>query len=243
MTERHANSLYRSATALHIGPSSLYWEGDELVIDIDEITMPVPSRIRGRIRVHPAAIVNHTVTLDEAGQHRWSALAPCARINVDLNKPGLSWSGSAYLDSNAGDAPLEQAFSHWNWSRMTLGDGTAVLYDVAPRGSTGDEEKKENFSIALKFDARGNVQSFNPPPIASLQASGWRIARTTRNDADHQASIIQTLEDTPFYARSLIASQMLGEPVIAMHESLSLDRFQSKWVQCLLPFRMPRAKR
>jgi carotenoid 1,2-hydratase len=37
-----------------------------------------------------------------------------------------------------------------------------------------------------------------------------------------------------------VASQLLGQPVVAMHESLSLDRFRSRWVQMLLPFRMPR---
>jgi carotenoid 1,2-hydratase len=26
----------------------------------------------------------------------------------------------------------------------------------------------------------------------------------------------------------------------AVHESLSLDRFQARWVQAMLPFRMPR---
>jgi len=34
---------------------------------------------------------------------------------------------------------------------------------------------------------------------------------------------------------------LLGESVTAMHESLSLDRFRARWVQMLLPFRMPRA--
>jgi carotenoid 1,2-hydratase len=31
--------------------------------------------------------------------------------------------------------------------------------------------------------------------------------------------------------------------VRAMHESLSLARFDSRWVQTLLPFRMPRSAR
>jgi carotenoid 1,2-hydratase len=52
--------------------------------------------------------------------------------------------------------------------------------------------------------------------------------------------VVQTLEDAPFYARSVVASQLQGESVNAVHESLSLDRFRSGWVQVLLPFRMPR---
>jgi carotenoid 1,2-hydratase len=50
----------------------------------------------------------------------------------------------------------------------------------------------------------------------------------------------QTLEDAPFYSRSLLQTQLLGSPATAIHESLDLDRFASRWVQCLLPFRMPR---
>jgi carotenoid 1,2-hydratase len=53
--------------------------------------------------------------------------------------------------------------------------------------------------------------------------------------------IAQTLEDTPFYARSVLRSGSSGavsEPI--MHESLDLDRFKKAWVRALLPFRMPR---
>ena len=67
----------------------------------------------------------------------------------------------------------------------------------------------------------------------------WRIPRRTRC-APGLARIWDTLEDTPFYARSVIDTSMLGEPVRAMHESLYLDRFDTRWVQALLPFRMPR---
>jgi carotenoid 1,2-hydratase len=33
----------------------------------------------------------------------------------------------------------------------------------------------------------------------------------------------------------------LGAVAPAIHESLDLNRFRARWVQCLLPFRMPRA--
>jgi carotenoid 1,2-hydratase len=51
------------------------------------------------------------------------------------------------------------------------------------------------------------------------------------------------LEDTPFYARSNVAGRLLGENILAFHESLDLDRFDSRWVEVLLPFRMPRRAR
>jgi len=50
----------------------------------------------------------------------------------------------------------------------------------------------------------------------------------------------RTLTDAPFYARSLLDAQWLGERVDVMHESLSLDRLRSPVVRAMLPFRMPR---
>jgi len=52
--------------------------------------------------------------------------------------------------------------------------------------------------------------------------------------------VVRTLEDTPFYARSVVRTQLCGQTVEAMHETLSATRFASPMVQALLPFRMPR---
>ena len=71
----------------------------------------------------------------------------------------------------------------------------------------------------------------------------WRMARQTRSDAAGKARVIKTLEDTPFYSRSIIEASVGGATVTGMHESLSLDRFDTRWVQSLLPFRMPRIAR
>ena len=66
------------------------------------------------------------------------------------------------------------------------------------------------------------------------------MARSTRSDAGSAPRVTQALEDGPFYARSVIQAQWSGEPVTALHESLSLARFGAGWVRLLLPFRMPR---
>ena len=77
-------------------------------------------------------------------------------------------------------------------------------------------------------------------PSASPPHSAWRVQRTARGEADAPLHVLQNLTDAPFYARSLLNAHWLGEPVTAMHESLSLQRFDSAWVQAMLPFRMPR---
>jgi carotenoid 1,2-hydratase len=235
MTERGRAGVQASASALAIGPSALRWDGAALTVDIDEIAAPIPRRLRGRVRLHPAALMDRSYSLDAAGRHRWHPCAPCARVEVNLTHPALHWAGAAYFDSNAGDAPLEDAFSEWDWSRAHLHGGTetAVLYEAARRDGT-------RTSLAMKFDAAGTVSAFDPPPRVALPETGWRIARITRSDAATTARVERTLEDTPFYARSVLAATMLGERVTTVHESLSLDRFRAKWVQMLLPFRMPR---
>jgi carotenoid 1,2-hydratase len=76
-------------------------------------------------------------------------------------------------------------------------------------------------------------------PEQALPHSKWRIARATRSD-DGQPRLLRTLEDTPFYARSVVAHRLCGSDLHSVHESLDLDRFRAPLVQAMLPFRMPR---
>ena len=61
-----------------------------------------------------------------------------------------------------------------------------------------------------------------------------------RTQADDPSSLVATLEDTPFYARSHIRTKLLGVETEAMHESLALGRLRSPIIKSLLPWRMPR---
>ncbi len=231
MTERGAGAVQRSATELVIGPSAISWDGAAVELRLDEWAMPVPRRIRGRVRLHPAALYGERFTLDAAGLHRWQPIAPGARVEVALERPGLRWSGPAYFDTNDGSGPLEESFQAWEWSRASTRAGAAVLYEAQRRDGTGQ-------CLALQFDRAGGVTPFCPPDRVSLPRTRWRIARSTR--ADGPARVMRTLEDTPFYARSVLTTRLLGEEVTAVHESLCLDRFRAPWVQAMLPFRMPR---
>jgi carotenoid 1,2-hydratase len=233
MTERGSAHIQRSQNDLTIGPSRLAWDGSALEIDIIERTMPWAGHIRGQVRVRPEAMTGRSFALDAAGQHRWSPLAPRAQVEVILQRPEVSWKGVGYFDSNDGDVPLEQSFASWTWSRAPIEGGTAILYDVTPHSGTGA-------SLALRINRTGSVTDFAAPPLATLPKTRWRVPRATRADGGH-ASVRQTLEDTPFYARSVLNSRLLGQEVTALHESLSLQRFRSPVVQAMLPFRMPRA--
>jgi carotenoid 1,2-hydratase len=234
MTERGRGSVQRSATHLQVGPSHLRWERDTLVLRLAETTAPWPTRLRGEVRLHPTALQPRSHALDAQCLHRWWPVAPCAQVEVDLSSPALRWRGRGYFDSNRGDEPLADAFRYWHWSRAALCDGgSAVMYDAQRRDSG-------KTSLALRFNAHGGMATLQAPPQTTLAPSAWRLARSTRGDFGASATVRRTLEDGPFYVRSLVASRWLGEPVCAMHESLSLDRFRRPWVQALLPFRMPR---
>jgi carotenoid 1,2-hydratase len=153
---------------------------------------------------------------------------------VDLQQPALRWQGHAYLDSNEGDEPVERAFDDWDWSRATMANGdTTVIYDVRPL--QGPERV-----IAQRFRPDGDHEAFAAPPRYPLPTSGWRIARQVRGEAEPAPRLMRTLEDTPFYVRSQIASRLLGEDVVSIHETLDVPRVASLPVRLMLPWRMPR---
>lgn len=233
MTERAGRHVRRDRDRFVVGPSRMIWEDGGLTVVVDEVCMPLPRRLRGRIRLEPRALTGHGEFLDAHHRHLWRPLAPLADIRVDFDQPDLHWSGSGYLDMNHGSEPLENGFRHWTWARGDRETGAAVIYDATRRdGST--------LELALQFDAAGRTRRFAAPPVQPLPTTLWRVGRSTRSQAPADTRVLRTFEDTPFYARSSIEARFDGTPVEMVHEALDLDRFASRWVQTLLPFRMPR---
>lgn len=234
MTERGRSRLQRSASSYTLGPSRVHWDGEALVYDIDELAVPLPRRVRGRVRVRPEGLSTFVTALDAHGRHRWGPIAPCARVEVQFEQPALRWSGHAYVDNNEGDEPVDRGFVEWDWSRTELADGsTAVIYDVRPRDGP-------DRVIAARFARDGSASSFEPPPRQRLPRSAWGLPRHMRTEPGTTARVLQTLEDTPFYVRSLLASGLFGEAVTSVHETLDLPRVVSLPVRLMLPWRMPR---
>lgn len=231
MTERGSRWITRDDEHFAIGPSALAWNGGVLTIRIDEVAVPVPRRVRGTIRVRPETVLDQPMALDADGRHVWHPVSPRAHVAVDMQNPSWSWNGLGYLDGNSGSAPLEDAFADWTWSRVSLPDRTAVLYDVAERSGA-------RTSLALELDLAGRLTEAAPPPVAPLAGTRWGLSRSTRSDCEPR--LVRSLEDAPFYARASLATHWQGRPATVMHERLSLDRFRMPVVQMMLPFRMPR---
>lgn len=232
MTERNRGAVSRDADSLAIGPSRLRWDGNALEVELHEWAVPIPRPIRGRVRLHPKVINGEPIELHPNGRHRWTPVSPATRVEVELDRPGLRWAGAGYLDHNAGTEPLERGFDSWFWSRAATRRGPVVLYETRLRSG-------QQHALTLHFDADGRCHRLPPPQSIELPATRWRIRRPTRSE-DGTGRIDATWEDTPFYARSLVTTRLLGEPVKAVHESLALRRFSTPWVQFMLPFRMPR---
>ena len=233
MTERGRGALYRGHDFLTIGPSSLHWDGESLAIHIDEVTAPIPRRLRGIVRLWPEAMMARDYPLDPAGAHVWHPLATRAPVEVAMERPDLNWRGEGYLDGNFGAAPLEHSFSDWRWSRAHLRWDTAVLYEGRRRDGSA-------FALGLRFDPAGGAREVELPPEVVLPRTRWRMPRVTRCDEGRRVRIRRTWEDTPFYARTALSTHLFGEAADAVHESLSLDRLDRLSTRLMLPFRMPR---
>ncbi len=236
MTERGLNELEASHDRIRIGRSSAHWSGDELSLELDELCVPLPFRIRGRVRLRARSVNQRAFTLDARGGHQWQPVFPCAEAEISLERPALNWRGKAYFDTNRGQVPLEDDFHGWQWCRMTSNSGAStIVYD---RELIGGERR----CLALGFDPDGRLSEFEAGAEKDLPTTAiWRIPRGARGHPGQDAPArIETLEDTPFYARSMMTAEQRGEILEGVHESLSMERFRRGWVRMLLPFRMPR---
>lgn len=239
LTERGSGDLVRSDSAISIGPSHCRWRDGRLELEVDEVTVPWPRRLKGKVSVALPSLSAECYSLDDAGQHRWWPIAPSCQVAVDFERPGLQWRGAAYVDSNAGVVPLEQSFAGWHWSRTETASGQGYIhYRTEPLVG-------KPCSLQLAFDDRGTVDSQGVSSIVTPLAKTriWRVTREAVLPPGALVGRVDTLEDTPFYARSRLALSVGENSQIAMHESLDLRRFNRRWVQTLLPFRMPRRAR
>jgi carotenoid 1,2-hydratase len=229
MTERGDRDLQRSRDCFQVADSQWRWENDGLTIDLNELGVPWPRRIRGQVRLTPDWLSNAAFPLSRDGAHVWHPFAPRARVVADFSQPALKWQGSGYLDGNHGSAPLQTAFRGWNWSRLTTPEATQITYDLDPWNAPP-------WSLTLRADHGGRLGPATDGGRMDLPRTGWRVRRT----APAGTVVTRSLEDTPFYARSEITGRLGAEHGHGVHESLDLQRLSQGWVNCLLPFRMPR---
>jgi carotenoid 1,2-hydratase len=232
MTDRGQQALTLERDGIHIGPSSMRWENDALVVDIDEMSWPHLHRLKGRVTVHPEAVTSVELPLTDEGTHVWRPFAPDARIEVALERPGWSWSGHGYFDANFGTRALEQDFSFWTWGRYPTRRGALTFYDAARRDGT-------ELGVAVSFE-RERAQVVDAPPRTPFRRSLWAVRRETRADPGTKPRQVKAMLDAPFYCRSAVETVVHGERTVGVHEALDLDRFASPLLKPMLAVKVPR---
>ena len=232
MTERGRGALARDATTLGIGPSAMRWDGDALTIAIDETTVPLPKTLRGEVVVRPLGLTKAGFVLDAAGRHRWRPLAPLCDVEVRFEAPALAWRGTGYFDTNEGDEPLEAGFRSWTWARFDAGECARIFYDVVQ----ADGVKR---GLALEV-ADGKITPTAEAVYQDVARTGWGIARAVPCELGGTPTLVRTLENAPFYARSAIRARIDDVERDGVHETLSLSRLVKPAVRFMVPFRMPR---
>ncbi len=234
MTDRGRSALRQDADELVVGPSSMRWQDDSLVITVNELSAPPRvSRVRGTITVSPSAITSVEATLTQDGSHIWRPFAPTCDIHVDLEAPGWQWDGHGYFDANFGTRALEQDFTYWTWGRFPTQAGSTCFYDATLRdGST--------LALGVHFDANGKASLLTPPPRTRLPRSLWAVARETRADSGYAPKQVQNMLDVPFYSRASVKTCIDGFESIGVHEALDLKRFRTPFLKPMLACRVPR---
>lgn len=234
-SEYAADAVQRDSHHLVIGRNRLHWQDDGCRFVIDDRSAPLRRALRGTLTVRPHALLDCRLNLDSSGRHQWQPLALGADVEVTFDAPRLHWRGTGYLDSNRGLRPLEHDFLGWDWSRTHGARQGELLYDV--RRVDGS---RHCHRLQVTQDGRSTL--LDAPQEATLPATTlWRLPRTTRATGG-RCAVRATWEDTPFYARSLIETEIDGTRHLAVHESLSLPRFVHPCVQWMLPFRMRRLR-
>ncbi len=220
------SAVTRERDAFGLAGNRLSWDGETFSVQIDERSAPLAQPVKGVIRARPTALTNAPFALTADKQHLWWPIAPACDVELSLATPDLSWSGQGYMDTNRGYEPLHEGFDDWQWCRWHDQDVSRICYSANARGGDATE-------LALNIDAAGNVQEEQLPNARAYRNSGWQVQRSGWPPARR---VHATLDDTPFYARSLLGTD--SDATLVMHESLSLARFRSSWVRRLLPFRM-----
>jgi len=241
MTERGRRSLFRSPECLCIGDSRFVYGGGGLDIHFDETALPwpgqrlLPKRIRGHIRIEPEVQNAAYHDLDPDGCHIWWPVFPRARMRVVSDHlPGGGWQGEAYHDFNAGNRPLEADFAGWDWARGQNGkEDATILYDAVLNNGT-----RRTFGLAVSGDGRSI--RFTPPPRRRLPRGFWGVRGGICCDGDATPRQLRRFEDSPFYSRALVETQLAGKRVTMVQETLDCRRLDTRLVRLMLPFRMPR---
>ncbi|MCA0928493.1 carotenoid 1,2-hydratase [Ruegeria profundi] len=234
MTDRGRSALRLTRDSITVGPSSMRWDGNHLIIDINEMgAPPLITPVRGRVTLRPTGLTAVEMPLTEDAAHIWRPFAPTAYIDVDLAARGWKWSGHGYFDANFGTRALEEDFSTWSWGRFPTKGGSTCFYDA-------ERLDGSVLNSAVFFGEDGQHEIAALQPKTRLKRSLWAVRRETRADTGYRPKQVMNMLDAPFYSRAMVQTQLGGEETTGVYEALDLRRFRSPLLKPILAVRVPR---
>jgi carotenoid 1,2-hydratase len=221
---------HRDRHSVELTSSRVMWSGGRVTWEIRERTAWTRSPIRGLVEVTPRVSSTAAIPLDSRGTHLWRPLAPLARVRATFTSPGFDFDGHGYLDSNRGDRPLEQGLAPWSWMHSVSSGSIDVRYDVVGRPP-------------VTLGTAGHPVPADPSDtVHRLPTSRWGLPRCVRLPVGADVAIVRTLEDAPFYVRSLVRIERGRRSVLAVHETMDPVRLAHPLSQWMIPWRSHRGQ-
>ncbi len=158
--------------------------------------------------------------------HCWNLVQPRAVVKADirLEAPGeasrrIRFEGTGYHDHNAGQEPMEEAFSDWYWGRFHFDFGTLVYYVM------NRQNDRQHQAWLIGND---NRQIIDHCDIIELEDKGYTLfgLNTARKlqlmfeDTEVHVQQSRLLDNGPFYQRYL-SDAFLSRPADGIVESQS----------------------
>ena len=113
------------------------------------------------------------------------------------------------------------------------GQGLVPRSPVGPGGGLDPQRQLEEAKARQWYEKI--VSNFPQSPMAGKAAGAKRRLESVGKSI--------TLGGTTLDGQRMTLQSLRGQTVRAVHESLSLDRFDTRWVQLMLPFRLRRGRR
>lgn len=227
-----ALSVYEAGRPAHwvfrtFRPDEASWDGERRRFGDHELTLSLAdgrARFEATLRGRSArAAFEGTIAAEgplrraapgepTAADHEWCLLSAGAAGSVDLRVEGrpLRFEGTAYLDRNAGVAPLSDlGVTRWSWARLSFRAGTLVWYETPEESrvwwSAADGEVSAVPGAPRAVGRRLGRYLLRHPAAMSVPTPGRAL----------EVALDHVVEDGPFYRRFAVraADPDLGEGV------------------------------
>lgn len=200
-----------SGDQLQIGQSTLRYEGERLLVHVNDVTAIWGKPVSAKLELTPEGPSHAPVQLVEGLSHHWHPIAPRARATVHVDE--LQLEGRGYHDGNHGDVPLGSDLRGWDWARSHTNDRTTIHYRPwkAQRGWQVEVDSKSASARQVAMTA------------PEAQRTGWGLPVPKRPST-------RLLESSPFYARMETGTDTLGEVA-------DFERFHQPWIRWMAALR------